>query len=272
VENAEKAIVNVEDDWSSALNGLASPVATMAAATNIGAGAVNASDRNVRMLLTLSNLQTLRINVVPSLTTQFENAFSVKLTDETKTIRDVLGQIDARLFSSYTQTAVKTLHGIIQGGISAKDWVPEPGQKPKEVKPYVYEALLSLVLVHTQVTTTAASLTSQVLSYLLEQTCRELLAAFSQRTTYTLPALMQATLDIEFIAQTLNQYTTDRAGEIQSQVYQQLDKGTDNDARQKLQNELPQMRLVLKTLREASKNEFACFRKVKRPAQDRVQT
>ena len=52
------------------------------------------------MLLTLSNLQALRATVVPSLNTQFENAFSVKLTDETKTIRDVLSQIDARLFQS----------------------------------------------------------------------------------------------------------------------------------------------------------------------------
>ncbi len=61
------------------------------------------------MLLTLSNLQALRVDVVPNLTTQFENAFSVKLTDETMTSRDVLGQIDARLFQSYTRPAVEQL-------------------------------------------------------------------------------------------------------------------------------------------------------------------
>lgn len=224
------------------------------------------------MLLTLSNLQALRLSTVPVLTTQFENAFSVKLTEENKTIRDVLGQIDARLFSSYVRPAIETLHRIILAGILASDWSPGPDEKPTEVKPYIYEALLSLVLVHTQVTTTASSLTTQVLSYLLEQTCRELLAAFAQRTKYTLPALMQATLDIEFVAQTMTQYTTDRASEIQSQIYQQLDKGTDNDARQGLQRELPLMRQVLKTLRDGTKSEFACFRKPKRPPQDRVPT
>jgi exocyst complex component 2 len=221
------------------------------------------------MLLTLSNLQVLRIETVPNLTTQFENAFSVKLTDESKTIRDVLGQIDARLFQSYTRPAVENLRNIIRAGITSPIWPPPPGSKPSEVRPYVYEALLSLVLVHTQVSTTACLLTTQVLSYLLEQTSRELLEAFKLRQRYTLPELMQATLDIEFVAQTLSQYTTDRASEMQSQIYQELDKGTDNDARTKLQTELPEMRAVLKRLREGSRSEFACFKKMKSSRSER---
>lgn len=221
------------------------------------------------MLLTLSNLQVLRIETVPNLTTQFENAFSVKLTEESKTIRDVLGQIDARLFQSYTRPAVETIRTIVRNGITSPSWPPPLSEKPREVRPYVYEALLSLVLVHTQVSTTASSLTTQILSYLLEQTSRELLEAFKLRQQYTLPELMQATLDVEFVAQTLSQYTTDRAGEMQSQIYQELDKGTDNDARAKLQTELPEMRAVLKRLREGSRSEFACFKKMRSKRDER---
>lgn len=216
------------------------------------------------MLLTLSNLQALRVDVVPNLTTQFENAFSVKLTEEAKTIRDVLGQIDQRLFQSYARPAVENVRGIIRRGIAAPDWAPGPNEKPKEVKPYVYEALLSLVLVHTQVSTTASSLTVQVLAHLLEQASRELLDSFKQRQRYSLPALMQATLDVEFVAQSLSQYTSNQASEIQSQIYQELDKGTDNEARTRLQSELPEMRAVLKRLREGSRSEFACFKKTRR--------
>lgn len=219
------------------------------------------------MLLTLSNLQALRSEVVPSLNTQFENAFSVKLTDETKTIRDVLGQIDARLFQSYTRPSIETLRRIVRAGVTAPDWAPTRPDRPREVRPYVYEALLSLVLVHSQVSTTAGSLTSQVLSYLLEQASRELLDAFRARPRYDLAALMQATLDVEFVAQTLSHYTTDRASELQSQIYQELDGRTDNDARARLQAELPEMRSVLKRLRDASKNEFVCFRKPKKGQQ-----
>jgi exocyst complex component 2 len=225
------------------------------------------------MLLTLSNLLLLRAEVVPNLNTQFENAFSVKLTDESKTIRDVLGQIDDRLFQSYTRPTIDNLRRIVRAGVASPDWAPAPSsraEKPREVKPYVYEALLSLVLVHSQVSTTASSLTSQVLSYLLEQTSRELLEAFKTRPRYSLGALMQATLDVEFVAQTLSQYTTDKASELQSQIYQELDGRTDNEARAKLQSELPEMRSVLKRLREASKSEFACFRKPKRGGGDRT--
>ena len=216
------------------------------------------------MLLTMSNLQALRSQVVPSLNSQFENAFSVKLTDESKTIRDVLGQIDARLFQSYTKQSIEKLREIVERGITAPDWAPPPGQRPTAAKPYIYELLLTLVLVHSQLSTTAASLTPQVLSFLLEKTSTQLLEAFRKRPQYSLEALMQATLDVEFVAQTLSHYTTERASELQSQIYQDLDGRTDNDARSRLQNELPEMRNVLKKLREASKNEFACFKKPKR--------
>ncbi|KAH0424367.1 exocyst complex component Sec5 [Colletotrichum camelliae] len=263
VENAERSVKKADDDWTTDIDGT---IATTAAPAPTGGRAtLDAGDRNVRMLLTLSNLQALRAKVVPNLNSQFENAFSVKLSDESKTIKDVLGQIDARLFQSYTRPSIESLRNIVRAGVAAPDWVPETGQKPREAKPYVYEALLSLVLVHTQVSTTAPTLTSQVLSYLLEQTSRELLEAFRTRQRYTLEALMQATLDVEFVAQTLSQYTTDRASQLQSEIYSELDGRTDNDARARLQSELPEMRSVLKRLREASKNEFACFRKPKRP-------
>ncbi|KAK2066816.1 hypothetical protein P8C59_000600 [Phyllachora maydis] len=267
VENAERSVKKADDDWTTDVEGFTAPGGALnGRVSTMGGGTINAGDRNVRMLLTLSNLQSLRSEVVPGLNTQFENAFSVKLTDESKTIRDVLGQIDARLFQSYTRPSIDILHKTIRAGVTAPDWAPPPGERPREVKPYVYEALLALVLVHTQVSTTAGSLTNQVLSYLLEQTSRELYEAFRARARYDLEALMQATLDVEFVAQTLNQYTTDRASELQQQIYQELDARTDNDARARLQTELPEMRNVLKRLREAAKSEFACFRKPKRAA------
>jgi exocyst complex component 2 len=214
------------------------------------------------MLLTLSNLAALRNKVVPNLNLQFENAFSVKLTDESKTIRDTLSQIDARLFQTYTRPSVQNIRRIVRAGLSDPKWGTAP--KPTEVRPYVYDALLSLVLVHTQVSTTAPSLTPQILSYLHEATSRELLDAFKQRNRYDIGALMQATLDVEFVAQTLTQYTTDRAGQTQSEIYSMLDSRTDDATRAALQNELPGMREVLKKLRELSKNEFGCFKKPRR--------
>lgn len=263
VENAERSAKRSEDEWTVDADSYVAPTGLCRPST-VGGGTIDAGDRNVRMLLTLSNLQSLRSDIVPALNTQFENAFSVKLTDETKTIRDVLGQIDARLFQSYTRPSIEAMRKTIKAGVAAPDWAPPAGKKPQEVRPYVYEALLNLVMVHSQVSTTAASLTGQVLSFLLEQASRELLETFKARSKYNLEALMQATLDVEFVAQALSHYTTDRASELQSLIYQELDARTDNDARARLQSELPEMRAVLKRLRESSKSEFACFKKPKR--------
>ncbi|KXJ92391.1 exocyst complex component Sec5-domain-containing protein [Microdochium bolleyi] len=259
VENAERSVRKADDDWAKDLESQDTSAAERSIL--VGAEDVDAGDRNVRMLLTLSNLQALRSQVVPNLNGQFENAFSVKLTDESKTIRDVLGQIDARLFQTYTRPSVESLRKTIRAGIADPSW-STPGRKPTEVKPYIYDALLTLVLVHTQVSTTTPTLTSQVLSYLLEQTSRELLDALkTQHSSFDLPALMQATLDVEFAAQTLSQYTTEKASTLQGEIYSMLDAKTNDQARASLQQELPGMREILKKLRDQSRGEFACFKR-----------
>ncbi|EQL30091.1 hypothetical protein BDFG_07382 [Blastomyces dermatitidis ATCC 26199] len=274
VENAEYLVTTEgENEWI--LVGPVVRIGGLDISSSIPpSGGIDSKNRNVRMLLTLSNLKALRADYVPQLVSNFETAFSVKLTEESKTIRDVLGQIDARLFQSYTRPMTATLNSTILDGIAAPDWVPLTS-RPDQVRPYVYTTMLNLVLVHTEVTTTlptptqsppstpASSLTNAILSHLLTQISSSLLNAFIQRPKYSLPALMQATLDTEFIAQTLSQYATEEASKIQSQIYLELDRRTNNEARARLQAELGEMRGVLKRLREATRGEFACFRKVR---------
>ncbi|EEQ28850.1 Exocyst complex component S5 [Microsporum canis] len=278
VENAEHP-VNVDNDveWV-----LPSPEATATGpdvhSSVFASGGVDSKNRNVRILLTLSNLKALRAEHVPQLIATFESSFAVKLTDESKTIQDVLGQIDTRLFQSYVKPIVDSLKQTILDGIASPDWVPA-NSRPDQIRPYVYSIMLSLVMVHNEVSTTlpiggpttpqpssSSNLTYKILAELLTQVSSALLEAFMGRPQYTLPALMQATLDTEFIAQTLSQYSTDAASKVQGQIYLELDRRTTNDARAKLQAELGEMRGVLKRLREATRGEFACFRKPKNPS------
>ncbi|KMP03998.1 hypothetical protein CIRG_03690 [Coccidioides immitis RMSCC 2394] len=278
VENAERPVnVEGEDEWvliGPSFSGTGSDVPSSVSVY----GGIDSKNRNVRILLTLSNLRALRAEHVPQLITSFESAFAVKLTDESKTIQDVLGQIDTRLFQSYTRSVVDTLHTMILNGISSADWVPSTS-RPDELRPYVYTTMLTLVMVHTEVSTTlpgASSststmspaspshpLTHAILAELLTQISKSLLEGFMSRPKYSLPALMQATLDTEFIAQTMSQYATEAAGQVQSQIYLELDRRTNNEARAKLQAELGEMRGVLKRLRERTRGEFACFKKVR---------
>ncbi|KAK5695637.1 Exocyst complex component S5 [Elasticomyces elasticus] len=267
VENAEKGRTGNGVGKDGGLDGVVLDVDNEA--TEAGAGRVDASNKNVRILMTLSNLSHLRSEIIPHLISAFESSFSVKLTEETKTIRDVLGQIDARLFQAYVKGTVDKLSILIHDGINSTTWAPASG-RPVNAKNYVYEVLNALVLVHSEVSTTATGMTNQILSYLLEQSSINLLESFKKaHTHYSLPALMQATLDVEFLAQTLNNYTTERASEVQSQIYLALDERTDDDARKRLQGELPEMRAVLKKLREGTKLQFGCFKRERRGREGR---
>ncbi|OQD82110.1 hypothetical protein PENANT_c023G06545 [Penicillium antarcticum] len=276
VENAERPTsVEEENEWVISRPAITSQ-ATDAAMSVLSADSVDSCNRNVRILLTLSNLKALQAEYVPQLISNFESAFSVKLTEEAKTVRDVLSQIEDRLFQSYVNPTTTILNDTITAGIGSPDWVPSI-DRPEQVRPYVYNTMLTMVLVHTEISTTIPStvsptpnpqasrasskLLATVLTHLVTQICSSLLAAFRARSSFSLAALMQATLDTEFIAQSLSQYATEEASGMQSQIYVELDARTTNEARVKLQAELGEMRGILKRLRDRTKGEFACFRK-----------
>ncbi|KAK5175880.1 Exocyst complex component S5 [Saxophila tyrrhenica] len=232
-----------------------------------GAGIGSPLNQNTRKLLTLSNLTHLRIETLPHLLSHFEAAFSLKLTDESAKLRDVLSQIESRLFDSYISPTTARIDHLVSSAISSPNWAPAPTRpsdpaRPTDAKPYIYDVLLTLVLAHSEISTTAPALLHPLISHALEKASESLLAAFQARTgRYSLSALMQATLDVEFLAQTLNHFTSDKAGEVQSRIYLALDERTDNEARAKLQAELPEMRGALKKLREGSKGVYGCFRR-----------
>lgn len=272
MENAENPAPRDEDEWIRTPAARKDPTSVLD--DIVVADTIDASNRSVRMLLTLSNLKALRNEHVPLLIQTFESSFSVHLSDESMNIRQAFGQIDNKLFQSYTRPMLASLTKMIKDGINSPSWAPNTS-RPDQVRPYVYAALMTLVTVHTDVSTTISSpgattppLLTEILSYLLEVVSQALLDGFRDRrpNTYNLPALMQATLDTEFIAQTMSQYSSEKASNIQGQIYMELDKRTSNDARARLQQELGDMRVVLKKLRESSRNSFACF---KRPRTDR---
>lgn len=233
-------------------------------------GRVDANKQSTRLLLTLSNMACFQSSIAPQLVSLFETLFSVQLTDETARIRDVLSQLDAQLFKSYTKPHATRIHNTIEAGIFSPTWAPPPapnqGIADRDPSPYVFNVLLDLVIVHTEASTTSAPLTPRILRSLFDATTSSLINTFRSPNLQhiTLPQLMQATLDVEFMAQTLAAFTTERASQTQTDIYQVLDAKTNNEARVRLQEELGALRGVLKRGREATRVQFGCFRRGKR--------
>lgn len=218
----------------------------------------------------MSNFQS---EITPHLLSLFETLFSVQLTNETSQIRDVLSQLDTQLFKSYTKPHALQIQSWIESGIFSRSWASAAGQRGRSVadldpSPYVSTVLLHLVTIHSLTSTTipSSTLTPRVLRSLFESTTTALISTFSspRLKSISLPQLMQATLDVEFISQTLASYTTDKASQTQTDIYQVLDQKTDNGARVALQEELGGLRIGLKRLREGRRGEYSCFRRVKR--------
>jgi exocyst complex component 2 len=249
-DNAESPAMVLGDDP----DGLTAP-ARDPSTVKLTTVAVDSSNKNVRLLLTLSNIQALRNDIMPHLITMFQDNFNVTLDDEYSAVQKVLGDIDGQLFKAYVAPIVSMLDSMIRKGIASPEWAPkEP--RPTDARSYVYDVLLDMVVVHTEVSTTAQPLTTTILKHLLEQISVSLIESFKQRKRYNLPSLMQATLDVEFLAQTLNNYTAEKATDIQSAIYVALDERTDNDARVSLQKELQEMRTILRKLRERTRTEL----------------
>lgn len=238
-------------------------------------GSLLTLQQSTRLLLTLSNMAAFQTDITPQLLSLFETLFSVQLTDETNRIRDVLSQLDTQLFKSYTKPHATKIASTIEAGISSPSWAPppQPGRSvaDRDPSPYVFTVLLDLVIVHTEASTTSHPLTPRILRALFESTTTSLINTFRSPslTTISLPQLMQATLDVEFMAQTLASYTTEAASQVQTDIYQVLDQKTDNAARVRLQDELGSLRSTLKRLREGTKVQFLCFRRVRKEGEER---
>lgn len=283
LQNAERAVKSQDDEWIAVSE--AFKTASDSGSTEVAAYSVDASNRSVRMLLTISNVKALRSEYVPQLIQLFETSFSMKFLDEITQINNKFTDVDRLLFQSYTRPAIVYITQLIKDGINSPDWEPST-TRPDQVSPYVYASMMVLVNIHTEVSTTVANagatnstLLQEILSYLLEHMSQALLDGFRERrpNKYSLAALIQATLDTEFIAQTMSQYATKRVGDNQNEIYVVLDKRTTNEARADLQKELAVMKVVLKNLRDSSRIIFGCFKRVKsgdkdRPKVERQQT
>lgn len=277
LQNSEHVITSDKDEWVVVSEAFQNASGDNMTQTSYS---IDASNRNIRLLLTISNLKALRNERIPAMIQLFESSFTVKLSEESEQINKKAAEIDRQLFQSYTKPTILYITKLIKDGINAPTWEPKT-TRPDQVSPYVYASLMVLVNVHTEVSTTVvnaapvgSTLLQEILSHMLENMSQALLDGFKERkpNRYSLAALIQATLDTEFIAQTMSQYANKRTGEIQNEIYVELDRRTTNDARADLQKELGVMRGVLKKLREGCRNSFGCFKRARtgdKPKADR---
>jgi len=185
---------------------------------------------------------------------------------------EIANTIDEKLFADYTRRRAKMIKEIVKKGIlDGIDWStlkqpfgPSPPPHPfltVDVQPYVHQALLSLVTTHSQVTSTSPSILPRVMTSLVESFSSDLLASFRKVPSFCMGGMLQATLEVEFLHQTLGSNVSKQAGETLQAVYGTIEKAYAGSGGVDL--ELGKVKGLLQRSRASTKYVYWCFRSKK---------
>ncbi|KAF8886545.1 exocyst complex component sec5 [Infundibulicybe gibba] len=176
------------------------------------------SDGDTRLLLVISNFTHLSQAAIPGMLNQLEVAFGISISDDRQTLMTVVQELDKTLFESYYKPKASVATSIIRRGIleSDMDWYETP--QPTEIRPYMYEVLIFLVGVHAQISGIAEHLFDRALNALVDELADESLRCFRQVKRFGMGGMLRATLEIEFMHQTLGRYVTPAAAKTLSEL------------------------------------------------------
>ncbi|KAG0174880.1 hypothetical protein DFQ28_007669 [Apophysomyces sp. BC1034] len=223
---------------------------------------IDVHSMDVRILLTVINLAHMRSTVMRKLVGLFETAYRCNMDEELRTLTDIVDQLDQILFNDYIKRKSTAIRDTIRQGIlhSGIDWYSI--SKPTEVHSFVYEALMTLVMVHAQISAVAHRLIHRALSSLLENMATDCLESFRQVERFGMGGMLQATLEIEFMHQTLSQYVTSAASDTLQLIYQTIEQAYDQQQQLSgnLQSELSHVKEILVFSRKSTVVQFLCFK------------
>ncbi|KAI3624505.1 SEC5 [Malassezia furfur] len=194
---------------------------------------------------------------------------SARPTAPDRQLVNTCAKLDKELLHDFVQrkgdAVSAVLHrGILEGGI---DWAHH--DKPTSVHAFVYQALLLLVEVHAQIRATVPPLVSRVISALVEIMADAALSAYGRVPVYNKGGMLQATLEIEFVHQTMSFHVSPSAEQSLKRVYETISQrytstsGGAGEPDALLPAELEAVKHTLIASRKATALEFLCFRRPK---------
>ncbi|KAG8978244.1 hypothetical protein FRB90_008536, partial [Tulasnella sp. 427] len=227
-------------------------------------GLLDLKDTDVRVLLVISNLAHLKKIVVPNMMSQLEAAFATNVTSDRNTVIRVINELDKTLFGDYIKPKSDDVTGILRAGIldPMMDWLETP--RPSEVRQYVFTMLLRMVDYHSKVSAVSKTLLERTMTTLVADLTSEALKCFKQIRKFGMGGMLRATLEIEFIHQTLQQYVTPATSTTFTDIYTTIsdcyERRPDSD-QQDLQAQLNGVKQTLSDARKATAINFVCFRR-----------
>ncbi|KAG2338040.1 hypothetical protein BDR05DRAFT_1044844 [Suillus weaverae] len=225
---------------------------------------IDLRDSNTRLLLVISNFSHLSGSLIPSTLSQLENALGISVEDDRKALMKVVTALDKTLFDGYVKPKATAVAAILREGILDRDmdWYETP--QPTEIRPYMYKALMGLVEIHAQISRVAENLLERGMHALVENVAQDALLSFKQVKRFGMGGMLRATLEIEFMHQTLARYVSPPAAKTLSELYNKISQAyARRPGDENLQGNLDSVKKTLAESRRATGIEFMCFRAAK---------
>lgn len=225
---------------------------------------IDLRDSNTRLLLVISNFSHLSGLLIPGMLSQLENALGISIEDDRRTLMKAVTALDKTLFDGYVKPKAAAVAVILREGILDKDmdWYETP--QPTEIRPYMYKALMGLVEIHAQISRVAENLLERGMYALVENVAQDALLSFKQVKRFGMGGMLRATLEIEFMHQTLARYVSPPAAKTLSELYNKISQAyARRPGDENLQGNLDSVKRTLAESRRATGIEFMCFRAAK---------
>lgn len=207
----------------------------------------------------LAAFDTLRTTYFPALARRMDEQIGLSVSDISPLYTE-LDRVDNIVFEEYITRWSTRLSELIRAGLLRSiDWSSAP--TPTEVRPYMHSVVLSLVETHAQASDASHNLVKRVLETLVDRVCDVALEAFKRVGRFGTGGMLTATLEIEFLNQSVASFLTPHAKDVFSQVYDIISQGYRRQgAPEALQRDLDAMRKLLSESRRGTGVETLCFR------------
>ncbi|KAJ3021313.1 hypothetical protein HKX48_008789 [Thoreauomyces humboldtii] len=237
--------------------------------------ALDISQPEVRILVAICNLQFLRKSALPKLTTLYIDRFGDAAgSAEPYELYDAMSQLDSLLFRNYITRTAGGVSSVVRSGIlfEGLDWAGLT--RPQEVRPYVFRLLLHLVTTHATVSAVSRGLVRRVLQELFTVLAADLLGAVRSVDAFSWGGMLQATLETQFIHQTLTAYETESCTQFLTLVYDSIERSAEQGedgagvasgqpmSQPQRDELLARVKLLLADAKRATDVQFSCFREM----------
>lgn len=219
------------------------------------------TDQETRLLYTLSAFHYERKKAVPAIMSLAAKLLGPDAAADETQLEDARGRLELQVFDACVSLRAEPMCAIVTDAMlhSGIDWLTCPA--PTEVRGYMHRLVLQLVEAHARASSVNAILVNKLLQALVTRVAQAALDAFRTIKRFGTGGMLTATVEIEYLQQSVEAYLSRGAKEAFGQTYEVISRGLrSNESPEALQRELASLQTIIRDTRRVTAIETIALR------------